>query len=409
MSVDSREHFAEFGEGCVIQPGATVGLRYKDGCEPVVLGDHVTIRSGSVIYADVSVGEDCQTGHNVMIREKTSIGSHVVVGTNTVIDGHVDIGDFVKIESACYIPTHVTIGSRVFFGPGVVLTNDRYPLRDRDNYRPEGPVIRGRSDDRSGRRRFAGGPDRCGRLHRRGGGCHQGRGAWNARQGRAREALPPARQAEGEQHSALVAPVSPGPVSPLTVGIIGCGKQAPKHLRGFQADREVEVVLGDIDEARARALAESAGVRWAPVDEIFSDARVAAVDLCTPTTTHAGLIERAVLTGKAFLCEKPLCQTLAEAERIGRAVLDHEAIGMVGFVYRLVPAFEVGAEVMKGVAETGTSGVLGRVLSATFRIGGRGSHRLWKHRRETGGGAINEMLVHMLDLALWYFEMPAKS
>ena len=141
MSADAQQHYAELGEGCVIQPGATVGLRYKDGCEPAVLGDHVTIRSGSVIYADVTIGEDCQTGHNVMIREKTNIGNHVVVGTNTVIDGYVDIGDFVKIESACYIPTHVTIGSRVFFGPGVVLTNDRYPLKDRDSYRPEGPVI----------------------------------------------------------------------------------------------------------------------------------------------------------------------------------------------------------------------------------------------------------------------------
>ena len=192
-------------------------------------------------------------------------------------------------------------------------------------------------------------------------------------------------------------------MSPLTVGIIGCGKQAPKHLRGFRADRDVEIVLGDIDEARARALAERERVRWAPVEEIFADPSVAAVDLCTPTTTHEGLIEQAVLNGKAFLCEKPLCQTLAEAERIERVVLEHEAIGMVGFVYRLVPALEVGAEVMKGVAETGTSEVLGQVLSATFRIGGRGSHRLWKHRRETGGGAINEMLVHMLDLALWYF------
>jgi acetyltransferase-like isoleucine patch superfamily enzyme len=64
-----------------------------------------------------------------------------VVGTNTVIDGHVVFGDFVKIESNSYIPTHVTIGSRVFIGPGVVLTNDRYPLKLRDEYKPEGPII----------------------------------------------------------------------------------------------------------------------------------------------------------------------------------------------------------------------------------------------------------------------------
>ena len=46
---------------------------------------------------------------------------------------------------------------------------------------------------------------------------------------------------------------------------------------------------------------------------------------------------------------------------------------------------------------------LGRVLTANFRIGGRGSHQVWKHRKETDGGAINEMMVHMIDLAIWYF------
>ena len=63
------------------------------------------------------------------------------IGTNTVIDVNVGMGDFVKIESNCYISTHVKIGSRVFFGPGVVLTNDRYPLKLRDTYEPEGPII----------------------------------------------------------------------------------------------------------------------------------------------------------------------------------------------------------------------------------------------------------------------------
>ncbi|HVC28080.1 MAG TPA: acyltransferase [Gammaproteobacteria bacterium] len=94
-----------------------------------------------MIYGDVTAGDDFQTGHHVMIREKTVIGNHVVVGTGTVIDGQVEIGDFVKIESQCYIPTHVRIGNRVFLGPGVTLTNDRYPLKQRDSYRPEGPVI----------------------------------------------------------------------------------------------------------------------------------------------------------------------------------------------------------------------------------------------------------------------------
>ncbi len=99
------------------------------------------IRSGTIIYADVVIGDDFQTGHHVVIREKTTVGSHIVIGTNTVIDGNVTIGSFVKVESNCYIPTHVTIGSRVFLGPGVTLTNDRYPQKMRDSYVPVGPTI----------------------------------------------------------------------------------------------------------------------------------------------------------------------------------------------------------------------------------------------------------------------------
>ena len=134
-------NFFEAGEDCQIQAQCVVGLKYAPECRPVRMGKMARIRLGTIIYADVQVGDDFQTGHHVMIREKTVIGNHVVVGTNTVIDGQVTIGDFVKIESNCYIPTHVSIGNRVFFGPNVTLTNDRYPLKLRDSYKPEGPII----------------------------------------------------------------------------------------------------------------------------------------------------------------------------------------------------------------------------------------------------------------------------
>ncbi len=139
--MNMEENFFESGEDCLIQPGCLVGMRYRSGCGATRLGKNVCIRSGTIIYADVVAGDDFQTGHHVVIREKTVFGNHIVVGTHTVIDGHVTIGDFVKIETNCYIPTHVRIGSRVFIGPGVVLTNDRYPQKMRDAYKPEGPII----------------------------------------------------------------------------------------------------------------------------------------------------------------------------------------------------------------------------------------------------------------------------
>lgn len=128
-------------ESSEIQPGAIVGFHYKNDCELTHIGRYARIRTGSIIYADVTIGDHFQSGHHVLIREHTYIGNHVVIGTNTVIDGNVNIGDFVKIESNCYIPTHVQIGSRVFFGPNTILTNDRYPLKLRDQYKPEGPII----------------------------------------------------------------------------------------------------------------------------------------------------------------------------------------------------------------------------------------------------------------------------
>ncbi|RMD64180.1 gfo/Idh/MocA family oxidoreductase, partial [Candidatus Parcubacteria bacterium] len=52
--------------------------------------------------------------------------------------------------------------------------------------------------------------------------------------------------------------------------------------------------------------------------------------------------------------------------------------------------------------------VLGNLSVAHLRLGGRGSHQVWKHRKESSGGAVNEMLVHMIDLALWFFGKPER-
>lgn len=124
-----------------IQDNCIIGFRYKKDCGSTDIAGPSTIRSGSTIYGDVKIGDHFQSGHNIMIREKTTIGRYVVIGTNSVVDGQVTIGDYVKIETNCYIPTHVTIGHRVFIGPGVTFTNDQYPLKMRDQYVPEGPII----------------------------------------------------------------------------------------------------------------------------------------------------------------------------------------------------------------------------------------------------------------------------
>jgi acetyltransferase-like isoleucine patch superfamily enzyme len=99
----------------------------KSGFTGIIIGENAILRSGTVIYCDVVIGNDFQTGHNVIIRENTHIGNRVAIGTGTIIEGHVVIGDDVSLQSMVYIPTGVIIGNRVFIGPNAVLTNDKYP------------------------------------------------------------------------------------------------------------------------------------------------------------------------------------------------------------------------------------------------------------------------------------------
>lgn len=122
-----------------IAPGATVGYTYDIDAGGTSVGADSTVRSGSIIYADVEIGRDLVTGHNVLIRENTEIGDHVVVGTNTVIDGHVSIGSHVSLQTGVYIPKQTTIRDRVFIGPCAVLTNDPYPIRSEQDL--TGPTI----------------------------------------------------------------------------------------------------------------------------------------------------------------------------------------------------------------------------------------------------------------------------
>ena len=117
-----------------------LGVNYKRFSKEPVLGQNIVIRSNSIIYNDVIIGDDFKTGHNVIIREKTNIGNDVLIGTNTVIEGECVIGNNVSIQSNVYIPRNTIIEDNVFIGPCACFTNDRYPIRV--DYKLKGPRIR---------------------------------------------------------------------------------------------------------------------------------------------------------------------------------------------------------------------------------------------------------------------------
>lgn len=110
----------------------TLGFPSRDNMQKTsftgtTIGKNSVIRSGTILYCDVIIGDFFQTGHNVVIREETRIGDRVSIGTATVIDGHTTIGNDVNLQSRVYIPTNTRIGNHVFIGPNAIFTNDRYP------------------------------------------------------------------------------------------------------------------------------------------------------------------------------------------------------------------------------------------------------------------------------------------
>jgi len=91
------------------------------------IGKDCTLRSGTIIYEGAVLSDRVATGHNALIREDSSIGQGSLLGSGTQLDGKVTIGEMCSIQSLVYLPGMTKVGSNVFIGPGVVVTNDRYP------------------------------------------------------------------------------------------------------------------------------------------------------------------------------------------------------------------------------------------------------------------------------------------
>lgn len=117
------------GEDLEADPSALIGYRPGRRIDELTLrlGPRARVRSGSVIYAGSSIGEEFQTGHNVVIREQNVLGKHVQVWNNTTIDYGCRIGDNVKIHTNCYIAQFTVMEDDVFLAPGVTIANDLHP------------------------------------------------------------------------------------------------------------------------------------------------------------------------------------------------------------------------------------------------------------------------------------------
>lgn len=189
---------------------------------------------------------------------------------------------------------------------------------------------------------------------------------------------------------------------PVSVGIVGLGGIAAHHAE-ILADHNADLVGGvDIDEtARREFTAEWAVPTHERLEPLLDAAE--AIFVTTPNKYHEEYATAALAAGCDVLIEKPLAHTLDSAKRIAAAAADAEGFCMVGFNNR----FAAPIDVLTSYRAAGRFGEITHVEANYVRrrgIPGRGSW--FTSKAVAGGGAMIDLGVHAIDLALSVLDFP---
>jgi predicted dehydrogenase len=196
----------------------------------------------------------------------------------------------------------------------------------------------------------------------------------------------------------------------LGVGLIGYAFMGAAHSQAWRTaphffDLPLRPELTVLAGRNPSAVAEAADkLGWASTEtdwrRVVERDDVALVDVCTPGDTHAEIAIAALEAGKHVLCEKPLANTVAEAEAMAEAAARAAARGvrsMVGFTYRRVPAIGLARRL---VAE-GRLGHIRHVRAQYLQdwIADPAAPMSWRLEKDkAGSGALGDIGAHVVDL-----------
>ena len=174
-------------------------------------------------------------------------------------------------------------------------------------------------------------------------------------------------------------------------GLLGAGRIGKVHAKAVSANAGARLMaVADAMAPAAKAIADQYGCEVRSVEAILAAKDIDAVVICTPTDTHADLIEAFAKAGKAVFCEKPIDLSLARVKACLKVVRDTKAVLMVGFNRRFDPHFmAVRAEIDKGS--------IGAVEMVTITSRDPGAPPI--SYIERSGGIFRDMTIHDFDMA----------
>ncbi|MEO5832243.1 MAG: inositol 2-dehydrogenase [Nakamurella sp.] len=181
----------------------------------------------------------------------------------------------------------------------------------------------------------------------------------------------------------------------VRVALFGAGRIGRVHAASLAAHPRAELVtVCDPMEQFAAELAGKFGATsGSDVDSVFSDDSIDAVVIGSPTPTHVDLVSRAVLAGKAVLCEKPIDLDIARVDACWEQISDVDHTVMIGFNRRFDPSF---ADIHRRV-EAGEVGSLEQLI-----IISRDPEPPPAAYIASSGGLFRDMTIHDFDMARFF-------
>lgn len=207
----------------------------------------------------------------------------------------------------------------------------------------------------------------------------------------------------------------------LRVAMIGHGFMGAAHSQGWRvaprffdlpAQPAMQVLVGRNHAATA---ASAAKWGWAETAtdwrEVIARDDIDVVDIVTPGDTHAEIAIAALEAGKHVLCEKPLANTVGEAEAMALAASRAAARGilsMVGFTYRRVPATTFARDLVAA----GRIGEIRQVRAEYLQdwLMDAEAPLTWRMKKEhAGSGALGDIGAHAIDLVQYITGQQVRS
>jgi len=177
----------------------------------------------------------------------------------------------------------------------------------------------------------------------------------------------------------------------IRAGVIGVGAMGQHHVRIYHEMENVELVgISDVSEDRVKELSDRYGTNgFTDYNELLAEG-LDAVSIVVPTTLHMPVGLDVIASGANLLVEKPIADTLENAEKLTIGADDADVKLMVGHIERFNPAVTKLKEIID-------SGLLGKVVSISARRVGPYNPRI----RDVG--VILDIGVHDIDVISYLY------